>query len=124
MSTRRESLRVSEDLSNVFDRKLERKQLKGLSIERALSTVIRQMRATGLRDCTISDYELHIGHFMSVKGAQFLQELTVEHIYLWLSSMNVSNQTKLTRLKCIKAFLELCFDNSWIEFNFCFCDVR
>ncbi|MCD2337376.1 tyrosine-type recombinase/integrase [Bacillus cereus] len=126
MSKRRESLMVSEDLSNIFDRKLERKHLKSLAvdnamyltIEKALSTVIRQMRATGLRDRTISDYELHIGHFMRVTGAQFLQELTVEHIYLWLSSMNVSNQTKLTRLKCLKAFLGRCFDNGWIEFNF------
>ena len=48
MSKRRDSLTVSEDLTNIFDRKLERKQLKGLSIEKALSTVIRQMRATGL----------------------------------------------------------------------------
>ncbi|MDA1808898.1 site-specific integrase [Bacillus sp. HSTU-bmb18] len=118
MSKRRDSLTVSEDLSNIFDRKLERKQVKGLTIKKALSTVIRQMRATGLRDRTISDYELHISHFMSVTGAEFLQELTVDHIYLWLSSMNVSNQTKLTRLKCLKAFLGRCFDNGWIEINF------
>ncbi|AFJ62994.1 integrase/recombinase [Bacillus velezensis YAU B9601-Y2] len=32
--------------------------------------------------------------------------------------MNVSNQTKLTRLKCLKAFLSRCFDNGWIEIKF------
>lgn len=62
MSKRRDSLTISEDLTNIFDRKPERKHLKGLSIEKALSTVIRQMRATGLRVRTISDYELHVGH--------------------------------------------------------------
>ncbi|MED2922910.1 hypothetical protein P4324_12760 [Bacillus thuringiensis] len=33
--------------------------------------------------------------------------------------MNVSNQTKLTRLKCLKAFLGRCHDNGWIDINFC-----
>ncbi|MGM2820531.1 hypothetical protein [Bacillus cereus group sp. Bce001] len=122
MSKRRDSLTVSEDLSTIFDGKLERRTLNSiatgntmrLTIEKALSTVIRQMRAIGLREGTISDYELHIGHFVSVTGAEFLRELTVEHIYLWLSSMNVSNQIKLTRLKCLKSFLGRCFDNGWI----------
>ncbi|MBO1627811.1 tyrosine-type recombinase/integrase [Bacillus arachidis] len=121
MSKRRDHLVVSEDLSNVFDRKLERKQPKSLttlSIEKALSTVIRQMRATGLRERTIFDYKLHISNFMSVTGTQYLEELNVNHIYEWLSSMNVKNQTKLTRLKCLKAFLGRCRDNGWIDINF------
>jgi site-specific recombinase XerD len=32
--------------------------------------------------------------------------------------MDVSKQTKLTRLKCLKAFLSRCFDNGWIERKF------
>lgn len=100
MSKRQYSLTVSEDLLNVFDRNLETEQVKGLAIEEDSPTVIRKMGAAGLRDYTIRDYELPIGHFMSMTGAKFLQEFNVEYIYLWLSSMSVSNQTKLTRSKC------------------------
>lgn len=32
--------------------------------------------------------------------------------------MDVSNQTKLTRLKCLKAILGKCFNNGWIESKF------
>lgn len=32
--------------------------------------------------------------------------------------MNVSNQIKLTRLKCLKAFFSRCFENGWIEIKF------
>lgn len=39
-------------------------------------------------------------------------------IYVWLASMNVSNNTLLIRLKCFKAFLGRCFDNGWIERKF------
>ncbi len=32
--------------------------------------------------------------------------------------MDVSNQTKLTRVKCLKAFLSRCFANGWVEAQF------
>ena len=45
-----------------------------------------------------------MNHFNKFAGVKVIEELTADHIYLWLSSMNVSNQTKLTRLKCLKTF--------------------
>lgn len=55
---------------------------------------------------------------MKITDTQYLEELNVNHIYEWLSFLNVSNQTKLTRLKCLKAFLGRCHDNGWIDVNF------
>lgn len=118
MSKRKASLTVKADLSDIFIEKQVRNIAKGYPIEKALGTVIRQMKASGLRERTIDDYELHVNHFVEITGAKVIKELTADHIYEWLSSMNVSNQTKLTRLKCLKAFLSRCFNNGWIEINF------
>ncbi|GAA3320965.1 hypothetical protein GCM10020331_034110 [Ectobacillus funiculus] len=49
---------------------------------------------------------------------RYVAEISANTIYHWLDSMDVSNQTKLTRLKCLKAFLSRCFDNRWIEMKF------
>jgi integrase/recombinase XerD len=87
-------------------------QVKGFSIEKAHLTVIRQMKSVGLSVRTISDYKLHVRHFIEVTVVKVVEELNANHIYSWLSSMNVSNQTKLTRLKCLKELLGCCFDNS------------
>lgn len=121
MTKKRSSLIVSEDLADIFTSDMVRKEksdVDGLPIVTALSLVLRQMEISGLRPRTLSDYNLHITHFIKVTGTQVLEELTVEHIYKWLSSMDVSNQTKLTRLKCLKAFLNRCFFNGWIKVNF------
>lgn len=118
MSKRKDSLTVNVDLSDVFNRKSKKERVRGFVIDKALVTVICQMKATGLRERTICDYELHVNHFIEVTGVQFIEELNVDHIYLWLSSMEVSNQTKLTRLKRLKVFLGRCFDNGWIDINF------
>lgn len=118
MSRRKASLTVKTDLSDIFAGKPIRNKIEGYPIEKALSTVVRQMKASGLRERTISDYELHVNHFIEVTGAKVIEELNADYIFTWLSSMNVSNQTKLTRLKCLKAFLSRCFNNGWITVNF------
>ena len=86
-----------------------------LTIEYALHIVIRQMRLSGLRPRTISDYKTHVNHFAKTTGLTYLSEITADHIYEWLDSMDVSNRTKLIRLKCLKAFLSRCFENGWIK---------
>jgi integrase/recombinase XerD len=73
---------------------------------------------SGNRSRTISDYVRHVEHFQTVTDVQYISEITADTIYQWLDSMNVSNQTKLTRLKCLKAFLSRCFDNGWIKLKF------
>jgi integrase/recombinase XerD len=58
---------------------------------------------------------LQVNHFAETTRITYLDDITAESIYEWLSRMEVSNQTKLTRLKCLKAFLSRCFSNGWIE---------
>ncbi|MCD7032855.1 site-specific integrase [Metabacillus sp. GX 13764] len=89
-----------------------------ISVLSALETVIRQMTVSGKRSRTISDYRLYVQNFIDSTGVMFIGEITAEVIYSWLDGMNVSNQTKLTRLKCLKAFLSKCYDNRWVEFKF------
>jgi site-specific recombinase XerD len=80
--------------------------------------VITKMKVSGNRSRTISNYVQHVEHFQSVTNVQCISEITTHTIYQWLDSMNVSNQTKLTRLKCLKAFLSRCFDNGWVKIKF------
>ncbi|MCR6111545.1 tyrosine-type recombinase/integrase [Bacillus sp. A301a_S52] len=116
MTKRKESLHVNTDLSSVFHRvPTPNKTPDGFPIDRALELILRQMRSAGFRDRTMSDYELHVSHFADTTGAKTLEELTTEHVYDWLSAMHVSNQTKLTRLKCLKAFLSKCLNNGWLD---------
>lgn len=88
------------------------------TIKDALTVISRQMKISGNRSRTINDYVLHVEHFQTVTNVVHVSDITVESIYQWLDSMNVSNQTKLTRLKCFKAFLSRCLDNGWLETKF------
>lgn len=76
------------------------------------------MEISGNRPRTIGDYSIYVKHFEATTGLKFIDEITSDHVYDWLAGMDVSNQTKLTRLKCFKAFLSRCFDNSWIGIRF------
>ncbi len=121
MTKRKDSLHVRQDLSDLqfvypeVDRTpTQPSRNHELTILQALKSVLRQMEASGLRQRTLDDYERHTTHFAKVIKVSNLSEVTANHIYEWLSSMNVSNETKLTRLKCLKAFLSRCFDHGWI----------
>jgi integrase/recombinase XerD len=121
MTKKKRSLNVQADLSEIFvneQTKHKRIYSDGFTVDKALSAVIRQMKAAGLRERTISDYEIYVNDFVEKTGVRVLNEITVDDVYAWLSSMNVSNQTKLTRLKCLKAFFNRCFNNGWLENKF------
>jgi hypothetical protein len=111
---------ITEDLNNLFiERPAQSKSIsKRLTIDNALTTITRQMEISGNRPRTISDYSIHVNHFKDTTGLAYLSDITAERIYYWLSLMDVSNQTKLIRLKCLKAFLSRCFQNGWIERQF------
>ncbi|MFV8830575.1 tyrosine-type recombinase/integrase [Alkalihalobacterium sp. APHAB7] len=121
---------VTENLNGIFMDsevgKVNKAQTKGstatskltITIELALTTITRQMEISGNRARTISDYNVYVNHFVNTIKVKYVDELNADHVYEWLASMNVSNQTKLTRLKCLKAFLSRCFDNGWIERKF------
>ncbi|MGG1417530.1 site-specific integrase [Bacillus subtilis] len=111
---------VSNQLSTASKSSIEQPVVSKdlMSVSTALETITRQMKVSGNRSRTISDYVLHVEHFQRITNVQFVSDITAELIYKWLDSMDVSNQTKLTRLKCLKAFLSRCFDNGWIELKF------
>lgn len=132
MAKKKTIFTVNEDFSGLFTDKLEGAETRGskiakrsnergtdrFTIVKALATVTRQMEISGNRPRTISDYSIYVTHFTDTVKVKYIDELNAEHVYEWLAIMNVSNQTKLTRLKCLKAFLSRCFDNGWIESKF------
>lgn len=89
-----------------------------LSIEQALQIICRQMEISGLRKITIMDYSRVVMNFQQVTGILNISDIDEWAIYDWLDSMTVSNQTKLTKLKCLKAFLSKCFNNGMYQRNF------
>ncbi len=122
MTKKKDIFTVKEDLTELADliHKLSSSNsLKDRTkIEKALITVLRQMEVSGNRKRTMNDYRLHVTDFIKSEGLTFLDEITTESIYLWLEKMDVSSQTRLIRLKCLKAFLSRCFDNGWFETKF------
>lgn len=108
---------VQFDVREFIESPVKQKENKML-IEQALAVVIRQMQVSGFRKRTISDYQLHMKHYREITGANYLHEITSKNIYDWLASMAVSNQTKLTRLKCLKAVLAKFFANGWLDTQF------
>lgn len=119
---------ISEDLTGLFNDKeinfdrpttnLRSKPSQGISIRKALESVVKQMESVKLRPRTISDYITHVTHFAESSEIESLQDVTPDSVYLWLSSMNVSDSTKLIRLKCLRAFLERCLNNGWFDVPF------
>jgi site-specific recombinase XerD len=113
MTKKKRVLSVEADLSNSLIKSSEK-----LSIEKALVTILRQMEVSGNRPRTIEDYKLYVKSYKKVTGIVLIEDISVESIYAWLASMDVANQTKLIRLKCLKAFLSRCFDNGWVDSRF------
>ncbi|MEK4085155.1 tyrosine-type recombinase/integrase [Psychrobacillus sp. FSL K6-1415] len=106
---------VAEDLSGVFRNSAINPEM---NVVDALEIVVKQMKTTGYRERTLYDYELHISHFIKITGVTNLSDITIHHIYEWLESMKVSNGTKLTRLKCLKAFFSRCHKLGWFSVQF------
>ncbi|MBT2672681.1 hypothetical protein J7E95_17825 [Streptomyces sp. ISL-14] len=55
-------------------------------ISNALDVITRQMRVSGNRRCTISDYVLHVEHFQSVTNIRCVADITANTIYKWLDA--------------------------------------
>ncbi|KIL20593.1 MULTISPECIES: tyrosine-type recombinase/integrase [Bacillus] len=83
-----------------------------------MNIIIQQMTVSGYRERTITDYISYMAHFRKATNVEYIEDITTDSIYLWLDSMAVSNQTKLTRLKCLKAILGKCFNNGWFSSKF------
>lgn len=120
MTRKKDSFKVNADLSDLFSGGIPSSSSSmpeariGITIMRALEIVTEQMRQGGLRPRTISDYEKYVTHYSEIAKIGDLSEVTADSVYLWLSSMDVANSTKLIRLKCLRAFLERCHANMWL----------
>ncbi|WP_404467238.1 tyrosine-type recombinase/integrase [Planococcus rifietoensis] len=120
MSKRSGVFDVQVDVSKLIRGRKQDKSFRkdSLTLEDAMKVIMKQMQVSGFRERTMKDYQLHWNHFEKTTEITYLNEIAADTIYLWLESMSVSNQTKLTRLKCLKAILTKCFDNGWIEQKF------
>lgn len=119
MSEKKDIYKVEyETYTTPFTKFNENISRNDITIEKALDIIIRQLKISGARVRTVYDYSLIVKKFIEITEAVYLIDINNDVIYKWLGSMDVSNQTKLTRLKCLKAFLGRCFDNGWIEHKF------
>ncbi|WP_019414163.1 hypothetical protein [Paenisporosarcina sp. TG20] len=91
---------------------------KEMTVEKALSIVHQQMKLNGYRERTLNDYNLIFNQFAEAVKIQYLEDINVNSIYKWFESMNVSQSTKSTRLKCLKAVLRKCYNNGWYQSKF------
>lgn len=89
-----------------------------LKVEQALTVVLKQLEVSGCRERTLYDYSTIVNYFIRDTKVEYLVDINGDIIYSWLAQMNVANTTKLTRLKCFKAFLGRCFDNGWLTNKF------
>ena len=117
MTKKKSAFIVEDDLSNLFGEVEQPSELSNgdLTIVEALEQVVNQMELSGLRPRTILDYRRYVIALAETCNIRMLNEINAQSIYTYLSSLKVANSTKLIRLKCIKAFLERCLGNGWIE---------
>lgn len=100
------------------EKKQDEKKKHGITIDQALQIVISQMEISGYRERTIKDYRYYVNRLKNETGVVYLSDITINTLYDWLGQMYVKNETKLIRLKCIKAVLGKCFDNGWYQDKF------
>ena len=89
-----------------------------ISITNALSIVYQQMRLAGNRERTIDSYYYIFDQFVRSNNLVYVEDIKADSIYYYLESLKVSNQTKLIRLKSIKALLGKFHNNGWLKEKF------
>lgn len=77
----------------------------GITITQALETIYQQRRIAGNRSRTIESYNYIFNQFEQFNKLKYVEDITADSIYEYLGSLEVAQQTKLIRLKSIKAEL-------------------
>lgn len=106
------------DLENTFSQKKKKVSHNSITVEQALSIVMKQMQINNYRSRTIKDYQLYFTNFATSQNITYVDEIDADKIYAWLSSMDVGAVTKQNRLKCLKAMLTRFRYNGWIVSEF------
>ncbi|MBO2535092.1 site-specific integrase [Rummeliibacillus suwonensis] len=94
------------------------KKSDAITIKNALSTVFQQMRVAGNRERTIESYQYIFNQFLDITQLKYVEDITVKSIYDYLDALEVARETKLIRLKSIKAVLSKFHNNGWIKEKF------
>lgn len=94
------------------------KKSDAITIKNALSTVFQQMRVAGNRERTIESYQYIFNQFLDITQLKYVEDITVKSIYNYLDALEVARETKLIRLKSIKAVLSKFHNNGWIKEKF------
>lgn len=94
----------------------EKKDL--MKISNALTIVFQQMRINGNRERTIDSYNYIFNQYKEHNKLIYVEDIDTDSIYSYLGSLEVSDQTKLIRLKSLKAVLSRFFNNGWLKVKF------
>lgn len=94
------------------------KKRDAMTVEDALIQVFQQMRVGGNRERTIESYKYIFEQFIQVTQIKYVEDITLSTIYNYLDKLDVAKETKLIRLKSLKAILSRFFNNGWIEQKF------
>lgn len=96
-----------------------KREKNNIEIELALKVISKQMELNGLRKRTIKEYNYTFTRFTSTLNLKYINEITIDSIYEWLSSLgDIAQASKLNRFKTISAVLTRFFDNGWIDKKF------
>ncbi|TAA71936.1 tyrosine-type recombinase/integrase [Planococcus salinarum] len=98
--------------------KVDDKDKEGMQIVDALEIVFQQMQVAGNRERTIESYRYIFKQFVEYNELKYVEDITIDTIYNYLSSLQVTQQTKLIRLKSIKAVLSKFYNNGWFKKKF------
>ncbi|WP_245827671.1 phage integrase N-terminal SAM-like domain-containing protein [Paenisporosarcina indica] len=90
----------------------------GTTIPQALGTIYQQMRFAGNRIRTIESYDYIFNQFVQFNKLEYVEDITTDSIYEYLGSLEVAQQTKLIRLKSIKAVLSKFHNSGWMKQKF------
>lgn len=116
-------MRKRTDISNIFKVRTDLSvnssgQSSKLTVADGLTAVLGQGKAEGLRKATLADYEKWFTRFTDYCQIKYLDDITANHIYNWINSMDVQNSTKRIRLKALKAVLGRLFNAGMLQQNF------
>lgn len=106
----------SEDVNITTKKKAV--QRSGIAIPYALETIYQQMRIGGNRIRTIESYDYIFNQFVQFNKLEYVEDISADSIYDYLGSLEVAQQTKLIRLKSIKAVLSKFHNNGWMKQKF------
>lgn len=80
----------------------------------AKKILAQDLKIEGLRERTIKEYIGWYTRFFNFTKVEYVHLATKTDIYSWLDSMDVSNNTRLIRIKSLKAVLNRMYDRGWL----------